>query len=59
MTVGGRNDMQRVNGLRIEEESRLKAEQAAAVRLPHENFDSPRQSRFGSILGKIRSAVRR
>ena len=30
MGIGGRNDMQRINGLRIEEESRRKDEETAA-----------------------------
>lgn len=58
--IGGRNDMQRINGLRIEEESRRKNEETEAQHGPGKDFDSgPRPSRFGAVLGRIRRAVRR
>lgn len=57
--VGGRNDMQRVNGLRIEEESRRKNEETEARRGRGDDFDSdPRPSRFGAVLARIRRVVR-
>ena len=53
----GRNDMQRVQGLRVEEESRRKNEETEAG-LRQADFDSaPRPSRLGSVLGKIQRAV--
>jgi len=58
--VGGRNDMQRVNGLRIEEESRRRDEETAAQRGPREDFDSDRRpNRFGAFVSRIQRAVRR
>jgi len=52
VSVGGRNDMQRINGLRIEEESRRKDEETEA-RLRPTNFDAPsRPSRLNAALNK-------
>ena len=52
--------MQRVNGLRIEEESRRKNEETEARSGRGEDFDTgPRPSRFSAVLGRIRRSVRR
>lgn len=55
----GRNDMQRVQGLRIEEESRRKNEETEAS-LRRGDFDSVvRPGRLSAIVGRLRRAVRR
>ena len=55
-----KNDMQRVNGLRIEEELRRKDEELASPRTLNADFESAtRPSRLGSLIGRIRRAIRR
>lgn len=55
-----KNDVQRVNGLRIEEELRRKDEGLASQRTSNADFQSAtRPSRLGSLMGRIWRAVRR
>jgi hypothetical protein len=60
MTFNSRNDMQRVNGFRIEEEARRR-ERETQTRLAHSrNGDIPRRAgRFNSYIERIRRAFRR
>ena len=54
-----RNDMQRVNRLRVEAETQRKNEELEAQHGPKEDFDNgPRPSRVSSILSIIRRISR-
>jgi hypothetical protein len=56
----GRNDMQRVNGLRIEEESRRKDEEVQNRLATQARFDgAPPPGRLSSFVSRIRRAARR
>lgn len=57
---GGRDDMQRVRGLRIEEESRRR-EQETQARLAHGQRleTTPQPSWLGDFVARVRRAVRR
>ena len=56
----GRNDMQRINGLRIEEESRRRDEETQAQIAHGDKFDAGRRmSRFDALVAKVQRAVRR
>jgi hypothetical protein len=56
----GRNDMQRVNGLRIEEESRRKNEETETRLGRGVDFDTERRmGRANSILTRIRRSIHR
>jgi hypothetical protein len=55
-----KNDMQRVNGLRIEDELRRKDEELASQRSPNADFDSAtRPSRVRALISRIQRVVRR
>lgn len=56
---GSDNDIHRVNGLRIKEELRRKAEEVASQRTSNADFDSPaRPSRLSTLIGWILRVVR-
>ena len=56
----GKNDMQRINGLRIEEEDRRRAEETQA-RLAHGRRGeiAEERNRLGKFFARLRSAFRR
>lgn len=59
MTFFGRDPVQRVQGLRIEEESRRRDEETKN-RLAHsQHLDVRQRSRLGDLVAKIRRAVGR
>ena len=56
----GKNDMQRVQGLRIEEESRRREEELDARLTLGQSYDmTPRRSRLGTFVARVRNALRR